>query len=345
MRAVDVHHHATHQQLGEDVLHADVELVREVLHRHALGERDGARDGDRGRRRGRSRGRRAFARAAPRGASPRARRLERRREARRRRDGPACRGGRPCRADRGGWAVTGSGRGPPSMPGVVGRPGGGYAGTARRAPGRAVTPGRAAHRAHRAGRRRAGGVAGGGCTMRGCVTAGRLAGVIGRAGCGVLPGSSMRRRRVGGTKRPEAALCLGRGVGALGARRQLRAGFDRGSSTGDRRPPRPARLVPARRGLRLAPRRAAALRRTGSGTSATGSSTGSGAGATADAARRAVLERRRTAGLMVFTSRGGPSTGAAGLGGSTGFFSAGPFFAPGFAGAVRARRTCRRRAA
>jgi hypothetical protein len=36
-RAVDGHHHALHQQLGENVLHAHIELVGEVLHRHALG--------------------------------------------------------------------------------------------------------------------------------------------------------------------------------------------------------------------------------------------------------------------------------------------------------------------
>ena len=45
----------------------------------------------------------------------------------------------------------------------------------------------------------------GGCTMRGCVTCGRFAGASGRAGCGVLPGSSMRSRIVGGTNRPEGA--------------------------------------------------------------------------------------------------------------------------------------------
>src|SRR5262245_36001460 len=95
----------------------------------------------------------------------------------------------------------GSGRGPPSMPGVVGR-GGEYGcricpgapgrpgppGFAPGAPGFAVAPG---------------GCAAGGCTMRGCDTCGRFAGVSGRAGCGTLPGSSMRSRIVGGTKRPD----------------------------------------------------------------------------------------------------------------------------------------------
>jgi hypothetical protein len=48
-RAVDGHHHALHQQLGEHVLDADIELVGEILHRHAFGQRD--RAGDRRRRR------------------------------------------------------------------------------------------------------------------------------------------------------------------------------------------------------------------------------------------------------------------------------------------------------
>ena len=41
-RAVDVHHHALHQQLGEHVLDAQVELVGEILDRHPLGQRDRA---------------------------------------------------------------------------------------------------------------------------------------------------------------------------------------------------------------------------------------------------------------------------------------------------------------
>jgi hypothetical protein len=49
-RAVDGHHHATHQQLGQDVLHADVELVSQVLDGHALGQRDDPRDRRRGTR-------------------------------------------------------------------------------------------------------------------------------------------------------------------------------------------------------------------------------------------------------------------------------------------------------
>ena len=54
-RRVDRQHQPLHQQLGEHVLDAEVELVGEVLHRHAFGERDGARDR---RRRGRHRRRR-----------------------------------------------------------------------------------------------------------------------------------------------------------------------------------------------------------------------------------------------------------------------------------------------
>ena len=50
-RAVDGHHHPLHQQLGEHVLDAHVELVGEILDRHAFGERDRARDRRRRRRR------------------------------------------------------------------------------------------------------------------------------------------------------------------------------------------------------------------------------------------------------------------------------------------------------
>ena len=86
------------------------------------------------------------------------------------------------------------------MPGVVGRGGGGYAGRgapAHRAPG---APGTCRGRGWRG--RAVGWCAAGGCTMRGCDTAGRFAGVSGRAGCGGLPGSSMRSRM---RRRHEAA--------------------------------------------------------------------------------------------------------------------------------------------
>ena len=41
-RAVDGQHQALHQQLGEHVLHAQIELVGEILDRHAFGQRDRA---------------------------------------------------------------------------------------------------------------------------------------------------------------------------------------------------------------------------------------------------------------------------------------------------------------
>jgi len=88
------------------------------------------------------------------------------------------------------------------MPGVVGR-GGEYG--CRNCPG---APGRVAPAPGFAP-----GVAGfavapaacgaGGWSIRGCETSGRFAGVSGRAGCGTLPGSSMRKRIVGGTNRPD----------------------------------------------------------------------------------------------------------------------------------------------
>ena len=64
-RGVDRQHQPLHQQLGEDVLDAQIELVREILDRHALGEGDGL--GDRRRRRGHRRRRRARVLTALRG--------------------------------------------------------------------------------------------------------------------------------------------------------------------------------------------------------------------------------------------------------------------------------------
>ena len=46
-RAVDGHHQPLVEQLLQHVLHALLELVGEVLHRHAFDERDGPRDGRR----------------------------------------------------------------------------------------------------------------------------------------------------------------------------------------------------------------------------------------------------------------------------------------------------------
>ena len=95
-RAVDGHHHALHQQLGEHVLDAHVELVGEILDRHALGERDGA--GDRRRRRRRRRHRRRRRPLAPRLRRPLAR-------------AAAVRMGGRC------WPNGGAGPGAPGMPG------------------------------------------------------------------------------------------------------------------------------------------------------------------------------------------------------------------------------------
>src|SRR6188472_1027747 len=82
----------------------------------------------------------------------------------------------------------GRGRGPPSMPGVVGRGGEYGCRICPGAPGRAPpVPGFAPGDAGLAVA--PGGCAGGGWTIRGWETCGRLAGVNGRAGCGALPGS------------------------------------------------------------------------------------------------------------------------------------------------------------
>jgi hypothetical protein len=101
------------------------------------------------------------------------------------------------------------------MPGVVGRGGGAYAGRGPPAPDRGV-PG-VAERAP-AGVVGFGGVAGGGCTIRGCDTTGRFAGVNGLAGCVGLPGSSMRNRIVGGTTRGGAGGGSGGGGSTTGGR-------------------------------------------------------------------------------------------------------------------------------
>ena len=67
-RRVDGQHQPLHQQLGEHVLHAKLELVREILHGHAFGEHDRARDRRR-RRRHRRRGRTRIAALTGRRAS------------------------------------------------------------------------------------------------------------------------------------------------------------------------------------------------------------------------------------------------------------------------------------
>ncbi len=241
-RAVDGHHHALHQQLGEDVLHAHVELVGEVLDRHALGERDDARDRRRRRRRrgiagadGRSRRvcdrplagpdccaerRTLLAERRPLAGHARSRlrpgccvayglRRQRTRtaeHARRRRP----RRRRDSRARRARRARASRRPAPRDAPPRLARPG------ARRlaesAPPAVARP------------------------SRGCVTCGRFAGASGRAGCGVWPGSSMRSRSVGGTNRPGA--CDGGGATACRSasavssnRRQRPLRARRGSST------------------------------------------------------------------------------------------------------------------
>lgn len=203
----------------------------------------------------------------------------------------------------------GNGRGPPSRLGVVGRGGGGYAGRGGAGDAGRVPLGAAARAAGSTAPPERVPAAGacadgtGALTMRGCDTGGRFAGSNGRAGCGVLPGSSIRRRSVGGTNRPcaaaDGASACGSSIGAAG------------SSI-------------------LAARAAGA----GGAAATSGSSTGmtSGSGAAADGASWTTgASTRGGAGFTVLTSRGGPSTGADGFGGST-FFAAAAFLPP-FTGA------------
>jgi len=206
----------------------------------------------------------------------------------------------------------GSGRGPPSMLGVVGRGGGGNAG--RGAPAVPGRPPDVAGRPLAGGVAGFGGVAAGGCTMRGCDTAGRFAGVNGRAGCVGLPGSSMRRRIVGGTTRGGAWGCRVGGSGAgstTGASSTAGAAATAGSATCG-----------------------GGSTRGGSGAGATSVTGGGGAAATGGGAGGASSTGGAggCAGLIVLTRRGGPSTGAVGFGGSA-FFDGAVFLAPPFGGA------------
>ena len=162
------------------ILDLDLELVGEIFHRHAFGERDEL--GDRRRRldtRAQPDGRRAGRRSAdagpPAGTDGR-------------RDGRAPVAGRGAPGVCGRTGCEGSGRGPPSGGRALGDIG-------RAAAGRALP----------AAARRACG-AGGACCGR---TTGR--GGIGRAaGASPVSGSSMRRRRVGGTARGGARRLRGR---------------------------------------------------------------------------------------------------------------------------------------
>ncbi len=326
-RAVDGHHHALHQQLGEHVLHADVELVGEILHRHALGERDRARDrrrrcGCRGHLWGR--GPLASCLCGPRFRAAVARTAA---AAARTADAVPARSAYPDAAPLGCCVRTGcdgSGRGPPSMPGVVGRGGGEYGGRAcPGAPGRAAPAGLAPAGCGLAVAPGAGGA--GGFNIRGCETCGRFAGASGREGCGVRPGSSMRSRIVGGTKRP-AGLAAG-ACAATAGMSVVGSSIGASSTTGGADGAGSSMLGGG------ATSGAAATGCTGSGsgaggcTTAAGSSTISGSSSSGGGAGAGVVSAGGTAGLMVLTRRGGPRTGAVGFGGSA-FFGAGAFLAP-----------------
>ena len=245
---------------------------------------------------------------------------------------PAGAGGPPGRANAGCCVRTGcdgSGRGPPNMPGVVGRGGAYGARGAWPAP-----PGRVGD-----GVRPVAGVAGlapaaggvGGCTIRGCVTCGRFAGASGRAGCGVLPGSSMRSRIVGGTNRPDGPdggatdAAAATGVGGSSIVSSTTGGSSIWGGSGTITTGGASSTTTGGGG-------STSITGGGAATTATGTSTGScstsggGGGAAAGAAVSA-----GTCGLSVLTRRGGPRTGAAGLAGSA-FFGAGAFFAVVLAG-------------
>ena len=251
-RRVDGQHQPLHQQLGEDVLDAEVELVREILDRHPFGERD--RLGDRRRRRSASA---AAPDARVRGAAPR--RAGRCRPAAA--DTTAADGipgrcgyGWPGRGGMPGCCVRigcdGSGRGPP-----IGGRELGYCGRCPGAPGRGRRDAPAGWRrrpcsccagcAAPAGRAAIGAAGFGGaigrCTARGGGVVGSgCVGVVGRC-------CSMRSRSVGGTMRPAggfgadaagaaatgAAGCAGAGVSvaAGGGAAACSTGADGGSTT------------------------------------------------------------------------------------------------------------------
>ena len=231
-RGVDRHHHPTIDQLLEDVLDAHLELVREVLDGHALGERDAAGDRrrtgrhlrhDRPRRRGRGADRTARAAARTEAAARRSVARRRRPQAGRLagRAGPGARrvGARTDR--RAGRLI---GRAGDAARAHDHRAAGNLrSGTRRRHAGRTRhrtrgprAPGAPARRPAGPARRRAAG-----CAprrrrrpvRRGWRRAGAGAGRVGRGGaatrdrpslCGAA-GSSIRRRSVGGTTRPTGA--------------------------------------------------------------------------------------------------------------------------------------------
>ena len=223
----------------------------------------------------------------------------------------------------------GRGRGPPSIPGVVGR-GGEYGcricpgAPGRPAPAPGLAPGVAGFAVA------PGDCGAGGWTMRGCETCGRLAGVNGRAGCGALPGSSIRSRIVGGTKRP--AGCAGVGAcAAIGGASTTGAGSSIGaasSSTGAGGGGGGSSTTTSGTGTTGG---AGSGSGAGGGTTATGGggsmACGSGAGDGGASGGATASADGDVAGLTILTRRGGPRTGAVGFAGS-GFFGAGAFFAP-----------------
>ena len=240
-RRVDGEHEPLHQQLGEHVLHSKLELVREVLHRHALGEHDRARDRRRRRwhrRRGRTRvaaltGRRASLttlahRRSIRHPGPlRILVLPRtRRQARRAACEPAATeeaaGLRPAPAD--------ANRGTRGVEAAEGRPD-------AREPYPAALPALAAVRqpflacpgAPAAGRGGAGML--GRSTLGRCTTRG--AGAVGNGGVGVVGRcSSMRSRKVGGTMRPAAGFGGGAGIPGIVIPGDAASGASTGGVTG-----------------------------------------------------------------------------------------------------------------
>ena len=245
-RGVDGHHQAAIEQRLERVLDADLETIGQVLHRHAFREGDGA--GDRRRRRGLrlpvadAAARRASAPAScPTGDDAVA--------ADGNRDAAAC-PGRCGMPPAGRTGCDGSGRGPPSIAAVLLWSGRGWP-NGRCPCGRARLPVAAC-----------GGRGDGGTTRGGCGTSWRF-GCSGGALGGALPGSSTRRRMLGGTKRPAAFSRDGlepvRALAAAIGGRRVSAGAT-GSATGARRfDDRLGRDFDDRRAV-LRPAAAAALR-------------------------------------------------------------------------------------
>ena len=191
------------------------------------------------------------------------------------------------------------------MLGVVGRGGPGYGGRALPGSGGRAEP------AGATGRAPAGGAGAAGFTMRCWPICGRFAGASGRGGWGIRPGSSMRKRSVGGTNRPGATAGGSMGVGGesttLGASSLIATGGGSGVVS--------------------------SMTSAGSATSAagaSGSSTISGAGATGASSSSSYVSSTGgggAGGLMTLTRRGGPRVGAAGFGGST-FFAVTAFLPP-----------------